>query len=66
MGSNRLARKSFGMPKIRKDCTLFELCLCEKKERNKETKKQRKKQRKKERNKEREKERKKQITKERR
>ena len=32
MGSNRLARQSFGMLKIRKDRILFELCLWEKKE----------------------------------
>ena len=39
MGSNRLARQSFGMLKTRKDRILFELCLWEKKERKKERKK---------------------------
>ena len=32
MGSNRLARQSFGMLKTCKDRILFELCLWEKKE----------------------------------
>ena len=39
MGSNRLARQSFGMLKICKDHILFELCLWEKKEEEEERKK---------------------------
>ena len=39
MGSNRLARQSFGMLKIRQDHILFELCLWEKKERRRRKKK---------------------------
>ena len=41
MESYRLARESFGMPKILKDCMLFELCQWKKKdeERRKEMKK---------------------------
>ena len=35
MGSNRVARQSFGMLKICKDHILFELCLWKKKERRK-------------------------------
>ena len=31
MGSNRLARQSFGMVKFYKDCILFEFCLWKKK-----------------------------------
>ena len=43
MGSNRLARQSFGMLKIRKDRILFELCLWEKKKERKKKKKEKKK-----------------------
>ena len=35
MESNRLARQSFGMLKIRKDSILFELCQWKKKEEEK-------------------------------
>ena len=38
MGSNRLARQSFGMFKICKDCILFELFMWKKKERKKRNK----------------------------
>ena len=43
MGSNRLARQSFGMLKIRKDRILFELCLWKKKEEEEEEEERRKK-----------------------
>ena len=43
MGSNRVARQSFGMLKIRKDRILFELCLWKKKKKEKKEKERRKK-----------------------
>ena len=39
MESNRVARQSFGMLKIREDRILFELCLWEKDERRKKVRK---------------------------